>query len=44
MLPDEAIQQFIDLYYLNYGIRLERAVAVDKANRLFRMVKTVVAK
>lgn len=44
MLPDEAVQQFIDLYYLNYGTRLEWAVAVDKANRLFRMVRTVVVK
>lgn len=43
MLPKEAIQEFIELYFAAFGVRLEWNVAVDKANRLYRMVKAVIS-
>lgn len=42
MLPDEAIREFIEIYYKLYGVKLVWTDAVDKANRLFRMVKAVI--
>lgn len=44
MLPDEAIKEFIEMYLKEFGEKLEWVAAVDKANRLFRMVKTVAIK
>lgn len=41
MLPDDAIKEFIALYFKVFNEQLSWDSAVDKANRLFRMVKVV---
>jgi hypothetical protein len=43
MIPDEAITEFIEIYFRLYGVRLDWDIAVDKANRLFRMTKAILS-
>jgi len=41
MLPNEAINEFIELHQKRYGIKLSKQEAQDKANSLLRLYSAV---
>jgi len=41
VLSDEAIKEFKEIYYKDYGIKLDDGEALELASRIFVMLKTV---